>query len=158
MLICDRSGHTIIRIWPKTTCKLHKNVLHLPKWLYALDLTFISGCMQDLCIDIQMVGKFKMFFFFSIQIYEFNIYLLFKWRGGSYWRGVLVRRIMVDILTQWLVRAGICQRDPWFNRASQFIFLFTGLVSLFEKIHRSFYSCFLIMYQCQVVEGEAKHY
>ncbi len=36
--------------------------------------------------------------FFSIRIYEFNIYLFFKKRGGGYWRGALIRRNMIDII------------------------------------------------------------
>ncbi len=68
-----------------TQCNLDTNLTHLLRWLYDLDLRWLYDLDLVLILHLpshpkrasEMVGKFKLTFF-SIPIYEFNIYLYFK--------------------------------------------------------------------------------
>ncbi len=62
------------------------------------DLALTSGVLTQLSKwRVKSGGKVQNDIF-SIEIYEFNIYLFFKKKGGTYWRGVLITRNTVVYL------------------------------------------------------------
>ncbi len=90
--ICAQSGCTITRIWLKLCANFTKQFLTystMAVWTWLLfDFRLYAHSQPNVKWNERKVQTDV----FPILIYEFNVYLFFKKRGGGHWRGELVGR------------------------------------------------------------------